>query len=144
MYSPFSNGTIRQQDIQDRNIARQRIAEAIAKEQRRVDILVDCVVEAVEKHGMKMTTVERLWQDIQLDSQLKNIRLIADSNVSDYPGFSPWLNGQRLNIETSGRMRLASELNTVVYQQRFANTTGFSPCLRLTLYGLSVHLGKTQ
>jgi hypothetical protein len=75
MYSPFSNGTIRQQDIQDRNIARQRIAEAIAKEQRRVDILVDCVVEAVGKHGMKMTTVERLWQDIQLDSQLKDIRL---------------------------------------------------------------------
>lgn len=127
MYSPFSNGTIRQQDIQDRNIARQRIAEAIAKEQRRVDILVDCVVEAVEKHGMKMTTVERLWQDIQLDSQLTDIRLKADSNVSDYPGFSGWLNGQRLNIETSGRMRLASELNTVVYQQRFANTTGFRP-----------------
>ncbi len=127
MYSPFSNGTIRQQDIQDRNIARQRIAEAIAKEQRRVDILVDTVVNAVEKHGMKMTTVERLWQDIQLDSQLKNIRLIADSNASDYPGFSPWLNAQRLNIETSGRMRLASELNTVVYQERFANTTGFRP-----------------
>ena len=127
MYSPFSNGTIRQQDVQDRNIARQRIAEAIAREQRRVDILVDCVVEAVEKHGMRMTTVERLWQDIQLDSQLKNIRLIGDSNVSDYPGFSPWLNGQRLNIETSGRMRLASELNTVVYQQRYANTVGFRP-----------------
>jgi hypothetical protein len=127
MYSPFSNGTIRQQDIQDRNIARQRISEAIAKEQRRVDILVDCVVEAVEKHGMKMTTVERLWQDIQLDSQLKDIRLKADSNASDYPAFSGWLNGQRLNIETSGRRRLASELNTVVYQERFANTTGFRP-----------------
>ncbi len=66
MYSPFSNGTIRQQDIQDRNIARQRIAEAIAKEQRRVDILVDTVVNAVENHGMRMTTVERLWQDIHL------------------------------------------------------------------------------
>jgi len=127
MYSPFSNGTIRQQDIQDRNIARQRISEAIAKEQRRIDILVDTVVNAVEKHGMKMTTVERLWQDIQLDSQLKDIRLRADSNASDYPAFSGWLNGQRLNIETSGRMRLASELNTVVYQERFANTTGFRP-----------------
>ena len=143
MHSPFSNGTIRQQDIQDRNIARQRISEAIAKEQRRIDILVDTVVNAVEKHGMNMTTVERLWQDIQLDSQLKDIRLIADSNASDYPGFFPWLNGQRLNIETSGRMRLASELN-----DRLSGTLRqyywLSACLRLTLQGLSVHLGKTQ
>jgi len=78
-----------------------------------------------------MTTGRRLWQDIQLDSQLKDIRLTADSNASDYPGFSPWLNGQRLNIETSGRMRLASELNTIVYQERFANIPAFV-CLRLT------------
>lgn len=76
---------------------------------------------------MKMTTVERLWQDIQLDSSLMNARRTADTNASDYPAFSGWLRGQRLNIETSGRMRLASELNTVIYQERFANTVGFVP-----------------
>ncbi len=127
MKSPVRNGTIRQQDIQDSNIARQRISEAIAREAMRVDMLVDSVVEAVQNRSAQMTTVERLWQHIQLDTTLADIRNKADQNVADYPAFSGWLHGQRLNIETSGRMRLASELNTVVYQERFANTTGFRP-----------------
>ena len=125
--TPFHNGTIRQQDIQDRNIARQRIAEAIAREARRTNVLVDIVVNAVHNHGLKATTVDQLWNDIQLDCQLKDIRLKADTNASDYPAFLGWLNGQRLNIETTGRMRLAAELNQVLYQRRFANTVGFRP-----------------
>ena len=128
MYSPFNtSGSIRQQDNQDKNIARQRIAEAIAQELRRVDILVDVVVEAVQNRGMNGMTVDKLWNDIQLDSRLKDIRLTADSNASDYPGFQGWLNGQRLNIETTGKMRLAAELSEVVYQYRFANTVGVRP-----------------
>ena len=127
MNSPYENGVIRQQDIRDRNIARQRIAEAIQKEAFRTDLLVDTVVSAVRDKGMKLSTVESLWNDIQLDSALKDIRLKADQNAADYPGFSGWLNGQRSNIETTGRMRLAAELNEALYQRRFANTEGFRP-----------------
>jgi hypothetical protein len=129
MNSPFSNGVITQQDVRDKNIARQRIAAAIAKEERRVDFLVDCVVELVKHRHAQLTTVERVWESIQTDQHLHEIRQIADNNVADYTGFSGWLNGSRLNIETRGRMRLASELNEALLQQRFANTTGFRPAL---------------
>jgi hypothetical protein len=129
MTSPFSNGVITQQDIRDRNIARQRIAEAIAREERRVDFLVDCTVELVRNRQAILTNLERVWDSIQSDLHLHEIRQVADNNVADYAGFSGWLNGSRLNIETRGRMRLASELNEALLQQRFANTTGFRPAL---------------
>lgn len=127
MTNPFDNGVIRQQDIRDRNIARQRIAEAIQKEASRTDLLVDTVVSAVSHDRAKLTTIEQLWNAIQHDATLNSIRIKADQNASDYPGFSGWLNGQRLNIETTGRMRLAAELNEALYQRRFANTVGFRP-----------------
>ena len=129
MYTPFSNGDIRQQEIQARNVARQRIAEAIAREIRRTDFLVDCVVELVKGRGMKATTVDQIWTKLQLDSPLNDIRLIADTNVADYPGFAPWLNGQRLTLQTKAKLRLGSELNDAMYQARFSNTIGFKPAL---------------
>jgi hypothetical protein len=76
---------------------------------------------------MKGTTVERIWTSIQNDKRLRDIRLVADSNAADYNEYAAWLNGQRLNIETSGQMRLAAELNEAVYQYRYANTVGFRP-----------------
>lgn len=127
MTNPFSNGVIHQQDVRDRSIARQRIAQAIAREQKRVDYLIDCAVELVLHRGMTGTTVDRIWTAFQSDEQLRAIRLIADSNVADYTEYTGWLNGQRLNIETRGRMRLAAELNEAVYQYRYANTVGFRP-----------------
>lgn len=127
MNSPYRNGVIHQQDVRDRTIAQQRIAESIQRESSRTDLLVDNMVSAVENGGRKLTTIERLWEAIQLDSNLQDIRLRADQNAADYPGFAPWLNGQRLNIETNARMRLAVELNEVVFKQRFANTVGFVP-----------------
>ena len=127
MNTPFENGVIRQQDIRDRNIAQQRIAEAIRREALRTDVLVDHVVNTVSRDRTKLTTVEQLWDAIQHDTTLANIRVKADQNAADYPGFSGWLNGQRLNIETTGRMRLAAELNEALYQRRFANTVGFRP-----------------
>ena len=127
MNSPYDNGVIRQQEIRDRQIAHQRIAEALQREASRTDLLVDHVVSVVTENPKKLTTVEQLWNAIQHDNTLNDIRVKADQNVADYPGFSGWLNGQRLNIETSGRMRLAAELNEALYQRRFANTIGFRP-----------------
>ena len=125
--TPFSNdGTIRQEDIQSRNIARQRIAEAIAKEAQRTGLLVTIVIDQVAKNRLHKS-VDNLWNDIQMDGQLKAIRLKADRNVSDYPGFSGWLNGQRIRIEHAQKTRLADSMNTRIYQRRFANTVGFRP-----------------
>src|SRR5205085_5506371 len=126
--TPFSNnGTIRQEDIQSRNIARQRIAQAIAKEAQRTELLVDIVIDQVGKNRLNNKSVDNLWNDIQMDGQLKAIRLKADRNVSDYPGFSGWLNGQRIRIEHAQKMRLAESMNIRIYQRRFANTVGFRP-----------------
>ena len=126
--TPFSNnGTIRQEDIQSRNIARQRIAQAIAKEAQRTELLVDIVIDQVGKNRLNSKSVDSLWDDIQMDGQLKAIRLTAEANVSDYPGFSGWLNGQRIRIEHAQKMRLAESMNTRIYQRRFANTVGFRP-----------------
>ena len=126
--TPFSNnGTIRQEDIQSRNIARQRIAQAIAKEAQRTELLVDIVIDQVGKNRLNSKSVDSLWDDIQMDGELRAIRLKAEANVSDYPGFSGWLNGQRTRIEHAQKMRLAESMNNRVYQRRFANTVGFRP-----------------
>ena len=126
--TPFSNnGTIRQEDIQSQNIARQRIAEAISKEAQRTELLVDIVIDQVGKNRLNSKSVDSLWDDIQMDGQLTAIRLKAEANVSDYPGFCGWLNGQRIRIEHAQKMRLADSMNTRIYQRRFANTVGFRP-----------------
>ena len=126
--TPFSNhGTIRQQDIQSRNIARQRIAEAIAREAQRTGLLVDIVIDQVGKNRLNGKSVDSLWNDIHMDGQLKAIRLKADRNVSDYPGFSGWLNGQRIHIEHAQKNRLAESMNVRINKRRFANTLGFRP-----------------
>ena len=110
--TPFSNnGTIRQEDIQSRNIARQRIAQAIAKEAQRTELLVDIVIDQVGKNRQNSRSVDSLWDDIQMDGELRAIRLKAEANVSDYPGFSGWLNG-------------------------LCQHSWFSSCLRLTLPSL--------
>jgi hypothetical protein len=126
--TPFSNnGTIRQEDIQSRNITRQRIAQAIAQEAQRTELLVTLLIDRVGKNRLNSKSVDNLWNDIQMDGQLKAIRLKADANVSDYPNFSGWLNGQRIRIERTQKARLADSMNTRIYQRRFANTVGFHP-----------------
>ncbi len=132
--TPFSNdGAIRQEDIQSRNIARQRIAEAIAKEAQRTELLVNLVIDQVSKNPLNSKSVDDLWHDIQMDGQLKAIRLKAEANVSDYPGFSGWLNGQRIRIEHAQKTRLAESMHNRIYQRRFANTVGHRPALRPAL-----------
>jgi putative AlgH/UPF0301 family transcriptional regulator len=126
--SPFnSHGTISQQSNQERNIARTRIAEAIAKEARRTGILVDLMVDLVGENRLNTLSVDQIWITLQKDAELEAIRVKADANVADFPGFSGWLHGQRLNIETAERMRLAASMNEKIYQHRFANTVGFRP-----------------
>src|SRR4051794_13618159 len=95
MTNPFHNGTIHQQDISDRNIARQRIAEAIAREAQRTVILVDLAIGQINSNPQELYSAAALWNAVQCDASLMNIQRRADHNVYDYPGFTAWVNGSR-------------------------------------------------
>lgn len=124
--NPFStNGTIRQEDIQASNIARSTIARSLAQEAQRTAILVDLILEQVSQNRLNSRSVDQLWADLQNDAHLQQIRQKADANASDYPNFAGWLNGQRLNLETAQRIRLAASMNERIFQRRFGN------CLKL-------------
>jgi len=121
MTNPFHNGTIHQQDIRDRNIARQRIAEAIARETRRTEILLNLAVEAIRNHPDDLYSVTQLWNIIQRDETLHGIHIQADQNAADYTGFLPWLNGTRKRLEESGKKRLREAVLKPNHQYRYRN-----------------------
>lgn len=127
MNSPFSNGVIHQQDIRDRNIARQRIAEAIAREAQRTGILVDLAISRINQNPDEIPNVEHLWNDLQRDEGLRRLRLQVTHNVFDYPGFHPWVDGSRKRLEESQKNRIRKAIRKPEYQRRFANTIGFRP-----------------
>lgn len=129
MNSPFSNGHIRQQEISDRRIAQQRIAEAIARETQRTEILINLAVETIERQPHTLFSVAKLWNAIQTDETLSGIQRNADRNVADYPVFNPWLNGTRRRLEESGKARLRTAVMKPNSQYRFRNTHGFRPTL---------------
>ena len=63
--TPFSNdGTIRQQGIQARNIARHAIAKAIAEEAQRTGVLVSNTIGRITMNQLAPKSVEDLWNDI--------------------------------------------------------------------------------
>ena len=126
--TPFSNdGTIRQQGIQARNIARQAIAKAIAEEAQRTGVLVSNTIGRITMNQLAPKSVEDLWNDIQMDETLAMIQRKADANVADYPGFSGWLNGERMKIRYGQMKRLYDSVGDRNYQRQFANTVGFRP-----------------
>ncbi len=124
MYSPFTNGNIRQQEISDRRIAQQRIAEAIARETRRTEILLNLAVEQIESKPEGLFNVATIWNVIQRDETLYGIQSQADRNVADYPGFQAWLNGTRKRLEESGKARLRKAVLKPNHQYRFKNYIG--------------------
>ena len=124
MNSPFSNGTIRQQEISDRRIAQQRIAEAIARETRRTGILLDLAVETIKNHPDDLYSVAQLWNIIQHDETLDRIQSLANQNAYDYPGFLPWINGTRKRLEESGKKRLREAVFKPNHQYRYRNYLG--------------------
>lgn len=122
MSSPYSsNGTIRQEDIQASYIARSAIARSLAQEAQRTGILVDLFLEQVSANRLNGRSVDQLWNDLQKDALLQDIRFKGSANAYDYPHFSGWLHGQRLSIETTEKMRLAASMNERIYQRRFGN-----------------------
>lgn len=127
MYSPFSNGVIRQQDQNDRRLAQQRIAEALAKESQRTKILVTGALNQIENDDTATSNVDLVWNRIQGDRGLRHIQLFADLNTRDYPCFEGWLNGARRRIETAEKKRLRRADERRRHQYRYANTVSFRP-----------------
>jgi hypothetical protein len=127
MNSPFNNGSIRQQDIADRNIARQRIAAAIEREAARTGILVTSAIQRIEADTNASTNIDLLWNRLQRDLDLTRIQSVANQNTADYPGFEGWLNGSRRRIETTEKARLRKVVSRRNHQYRYANTVGFQP-----------------
>jgi len=127
MTNPFDNGVIRQQEIRDRSIARQRIALAIQKEAQRTGILVDLAISRITANPTNLPTAELLWYQIQRDNAIIDAQQLADRNAADYTGFEGWLNGSRKRIEETEKNRLRNALRKPDYQRRFAYTVGVRP-----------------
>ena len=127
MNTPFKDGSIHEQDIRDRNIARQRIAEAIQREAQRTGILVDMAITRIDQDSNETANVDLVWNRIQCDSDLHRIQRIANMNTADYPGFQGWLDGSRRRIESAEKDRLRKASMKRNYQYSFRHTVGFRP-----------------
>jgi hypothetical protein len=127
MNTPFSNGVIHQQDIRDRSIARQRIAEGIAREAQRTGILVNLAIARINQNPNQLYSLDAIWNALQHDAALSQLRLRISDNVFDYPGFTPWVDGSRRRLEETEKNRLRKAIRKPEYRHRFANTIGFRP-----------------
>jgi hypothetical protein len=122
VYSPFSRkGTIRQQDIQACNIARSAIARSLEFEARRTAVLVSAIIQNVMLNRVTPRSVEELWQAVQDDVILRQIRSRTDANVDSYSRFSGWVDGARRNLATIEQRRLNDEIGFRIYTHQFGN-----------------------
>jgi hypothetical protein len=121
MNSPYSNGSIRQQDIASRNHARNEISRMLAIEATRAAVMVAYVIGRIQQQLQAPKSADALWNDIVNSAQLVPVRRKADDNVADYPQFSGWVNGQRQQIESAKKERLRELLEPFDFQRRFGN-----------------------
>jgi hypothetical protein len=120
--SPFnSNGSIRQQDVQARNIARQTISQALAYEAQRTATLVTNLIGKILDLSEEKQPVDELWNQVQTSPQLATIKTKADANVADYPEFARWVSGHRAVIERQHKNRIAQVVGPIETQRRYAN-----------------------
>jgi hypothetical protein len=119
MNSPYSNGSIRQQDIASRNHARNEISRMLAIEATRAAVMVAYVIGRIQQQLQTPKSADALWNDIVNSAQLVPVRRKADDNVADYPQFSGWVNGQRQQIESTQKERLRELIKPIYFQRRF-------------------------
>lgn len=121
MNSPFSNGSIRQQEIASRNHARQEISKMLAIEATRAAVMVAYVIGRIQQQLQAPKSADAIWNEIVNSAQLVPVRRKADDNVADYPQFSGWVNGQRQQIASAQKERLRELLEPLDFQRRFGN-----------------------
>jgi hypothetical protein len=125
--TPYHNGSIRQQENAARNFARQKVAQMLALEATRSAVMVAFILERIVDGRELVKAPDAVWSDVQNSIQLTSVRKVTDNHVADYPEFATWVSGRRSFIERTQKRRLNESLRSRLYQERFANTTGFRP-----------------
>lgn len=114
-----TNGTIRQQDFEARNIARSAIARSLAQESTHTTILVTRLLALLLNSTALVASVDDLWSRLQNNSDLRLIRHTTDVNVDAFTQFSGWVDRARFALASEQKSRLASTLHRRLLQQRF-------------------------
>ena len=116
MYTPYSRcGTIRQQDIQARNVARSAIETSLSLEARRTAVLVTALISNITGNVLPPKPIEDLWKDIQNDATLRRLQGSTDANVDDFTQFAGWVDGARRHLASDEKKRLESEVGFRIY-----------------------------
>lgn len=114
-----TNGTIRQQDFEARNIARSAIARSLAQEATYTTILVTRLLALLLNSTALVASVDDLWSRLQNNSDLRLIMHTTDANVDAFTQFSGWVDRARFTLASAQKSRLASALHSRLLQQRF-------------------------
>lgn len=123
--SPYNtSGNIRQQDIADRNHARQVIARMLAIEATRIAVMVKFLTDQLSSNTGSVPSTEAIWNDIQNSIQLTTVAKKTDANVADYPEFETWVTGRRAYIRRTQKRLIQAAVEPFEFRQRFANTKG--------------------
>lgn len=123
--APYTtNGTIRQQDFEARNIARSAIARSLAQEARHTTILVTLLITKLATSTALIASIDDLWTRLQDNSDLRLLMNKTDVTVEAFTQFSGWVNGARFALASAQKRRLTRALRIRLLQQR----SGYSMC----------------
>ena len=118
--SPFTtSGTIRQEDIQARNIARSAIARSLAQEAQHTNLLVTMIIDTSLNSRALIASVDDLWTRLQTNSTLRLLMQKTDANVDAFTQFGGWVNGARFALAVAQKTRLNRALRIRLTRQRF-------------------------
>ena len=132
--APYTtNGTIRQQDFEARNIARSAIARSLAQEATHTTILVTLLISQLVTSNALIAPIDDLWNRLQNNPALRLLMNTTDANVDAFTQFSGWVNGARFALACAQKRRLTRALQARLSQQCFGNCVRPSSRYHLTV-----------
>jgi hypothetical protein len=132
--APYStNGTIRQQDFEARNIARSAIARSLAQEAKYTTILVTILITQIVTSTALIASIDDLWTRLQNNSDLRLLMNTTDANVDAFNQFSGWVNRARFALACAQKRRLTRALQPRLSRQHFGNSVRSSSRYHLTV-----------
>ncbi len=112
-----TNGTIRQQDFEARNIARSAIARSLAQEAKHTTILVTLLITQLITSTTLIASIDDLWTRLQNNSDLRLLMNKTDVTVDAFTQFAGWVNGARFALASAQKRRLTRALRIRLSQQ---------------------------
>src|ERR1044072_2093305 len=98
-----TNGTIKQQDFEARNIARSAIARSLAQEAKYTSILVTLLITHLVTSSALIASIDDLWTRLQNNSDLRLLMNTTDANVDAFNQFSGRSEERRVGKECRSR-----------------------------------------